>query len=337
VRFIHTADLHLNALRSRFDGYLERADAMLQELDRIARRQAVDFMVVAGDIFDQTNLTNQDRQLLSDWLARVPVPVIGISGNHDARDHTMGNTCLSYLSKLPLHQHYIHDQAPEVLYHDLATFLLLPWHGWTNHEFYGIATALLDKAVQAARGVPIIAVAHEAFVGCRRDDGGVLSSPGQPKVPTDLDAVAWWALGDMHASQRLADHAQYSGSPHQIDFGEGGNKGCLVVEIAADQVTTTFEPIVSTPLTTLTVLPANGAWPPFCRFKPPELLPGLQLPHGVEYVVPDISSSGASHVVKSQYVDVLANLSSVLFRAKLAGELHGRAETLARSFLQQVQ
>jgi DNA repair exonuclease SbcCD nuclease subunit len=337
VRFVHTADLHLNALRSRFDGYLERVDVMLEELDRIAVQSKADFLVVAGDIFAQPNLTNPDRQLLTDWLARVPVPVIGISGNHDARDHQIGNTCLSYLSRLPLNQHYFNDQDPQVYQHDLVTFLLIPWHGWTDPEFYAISTALLDQALKLKRGLPIVAVAHEAFSGCRRDDGEVLVTTGQPHVPTGLEEVAWWALGDMHLPQRLADNAYYSGSPHQIDFGEGTEKGCLVVTIDGSVVQSEFQPIASTPLVTLETLPENGEWPPFCRFKPAELIAGLQLPNGIEYVVPDISGPESDYTVKSQCADVLDNLVAVLYRAKLPSELHGRAEELARSLLTKIE
>lgn len=334
IRFLQTSDLHLNALRSRFDQYLDRADRMLRALDYLAVLHRVDFMIVAGDFFDQPNLTNADRQLLSDWLARCPVPIIGVSGNHDTRTSTFGDTCLSHVARLPMSTHVLHDRAPTLVQHDALALMMIPWHGWSDQEFHGIVTALLDRH---RRDVPVVVVAHEAFVGCRGDNGHVVEHHRQAAVRTVLP-VTWWALGDMHQYQLLADNAVYSGSPHQIDFGEGEAKGCCIVDIDQDDAggfatTHKFVAVSSTPLVTLTEIPADNVWPDFCRFKPNDLVANSQIPPGIEYVVPTISCTDTINTVKSQQRDVLAGLDSVLYRAKLPSELHGLGTEIAQSLL----
>jgi DNA repair exonuclease SbcCD nuclease subunit len=329
ARFLQTSDLHLNALRSRFDDYLERADQMLRALDYAAVSFRVDFTVVAGDFFDQPNLTNADRQLLSDWLARSPVPIIGISGNHDARTTSFGDTCLSHVTRLPMATHVLHDRAPVLVQHDAMDLILIPWHGWSDQEFHGIVTTLLDRR---KRDVPVVVVAHEAFTGCRGDNGHEVHHHAQASIRTALP-VTWWALGDMHQYQKLDSNAVYSGSPHQIDFGEGPDKGCCIVDFADGAATHRFTGLKSTPLVTLTEIPPDNVWPPFCRFKPEDFVANTLLPPGIEYVVPNISGTGQDNTVKSHQRDVLAGLADVLYRAKLPSELHGLSTEIAQSLL----
>jgi len=295
---------------------------MLAEIDRIALTQDVEFVIVAGDIFDRPDLTNTDRQILSNWLASTPKPVVMISGNHDARTQRMGDTCLSYLSVLPLERHLIHDGEPKLFKWRGVNLILIPWHGWTNHEFYPIVSALLDNVQDDD---PVIVVAHEAFAGGRSDNGMEVVKPGQPKVP-DLP-VQYWALGDLHLFQTMAENAFYSGSPHQIDFGEKTEKGCLVVTDATPE----FIPIRSAILATVTEVPE--VWPAFCRYMPADHAE-IVIPAGVEYVAP--SGILQATAVTSALRGVLDGLEPSLRKTNLNSQHYGRAVELAKSFLRDV-
>jgi hypothetical protein len=137
----------------------------------------------------------------------------------------------------------------------------------------------------------------------------------------------------MHQYQKLDSNAVYSGSPHQIDFGEGPDKGCCIVDFADGAATHRFTGLKSTPLVTLTEIPPDNVWPPFCRFKPEDFVANTLLPPGIEYVVPNISGTGQDNTVKSHQRDVLAGLADVLYRAKLPSELHGLSTEIAQSLL----
>jgi exonuclease SbcD len=339
VRFLHTSDLHLNALRTRFDRYAERANAMLDEIDRIALEKEVNFILVSGDIFDRPDLTNVDRQLLSDWLARTPKPVVMISGNHDARSGAIGDTCLSYLSVLSLERHLIYDGDPTIKtwwakygegVGEGVILLLLPWHGWPHHEFFGIVTSMLeevDTRFSQNDRPPVVVVSHEAFAGCFADNGQPVLKSGQPKIPAEL-SVSYWALGDIHLHQKLGESVYYSGAPHQIDFGEKPGKGCLIVDTdTLPEIE--FVPIESFPLVTLTEAPA--IWPPFCRFMPAEHTPP---PPGVEYVAPSgIMKHEAS---RAELVGTLDGLENVLSKTSLPQTHYARALELAKAMLSEI-
>ena len=99
-RFLHTGDLHLNALRRFSKFYLTRVRSVLDNILRIARENGVDFILVAGDVYDRRDITHLERQLLSSWLAAADIPIVMISGNHDKRSDDVGDTCLSYLAEL---------------------------------------------------------------------------------------------------------------------------------------------------------------------------------------------------------------------------------------------
>jgi DNA repair exonuclease SbcCD nuclease subunit len=296
---------------------------MLAEIDRIAIEHDVDFVIVAGDIFDRVDLTNQDRQILSNWLAATPKPVVMISGNHDARSPKIGDTCLSYLSVLPLERHLIHDGDPELIKWQGANLILVPWHGWSNHEFYPIVSALLDRVEDDD---PIIVVAHEAFAGGVVDSGMEITKPGQPKIP-DFPNI-YWALGDLHLFQSMGNGAYYCGSPHQIDFGERLGKGCLVVKDKEVE----FIPVASTALTTLTEVPE--IWPPFCRYMPADHVE-IIVPAGVEYVAP--TGLMQSTAIKSEFRGALEGLEVSLRKTTLNSQHYDHAIVMAKEFLALVE
>lgn len=88
IRFIHTADWQIG-LRVRYipgdAGALVR-DARLQTLERIgklAHERAVDFVVVAGDVFEHHGLRPATLRKTFDVLADWPCPVYLLPGNHD--------------------------------------------------------------------------------------------------------------------------------------------------------------------------------------------------------------------------------------------------------------
>lgn len=94
-RFIHTADIHLDSPLEGLDAYdgapvetLRGATRRaLENLVRLAVEQSVDFVVIAGDVFDGDwkdfstgHFFNRQMKV----LAEADIPVYRISGNHDA-------------------------------------------------------------------------------------------------------------------------------------------------------------------------------------------------------------------------------------------------------------
>ncbi len=87
-RVLHSSDWHLGAQLAGRRRHEEQA-AFLDWLTGTLRHEAVDCLVVAGDIFDTTVPTNQAQRLLYDFLVEVARGgacrhVVLVAGNHDS-------------------------------------------------------------------------------------------------------------------------------------------------------------------------------------------------------------------------------------------------------------
>lgn len=89
MKILHTSDWHLGK-RLEDVSRLEEQRAVLAEIIDIARREQVDAVVVAGDLFDTFNPPTEAVELLYGMLKRLTdngrCPVIALAGNHDSPD-----------------------------------------------------------------------------------------------------------------------------------------------------------------------------------------------------------------------------------------------------------
>lgn len=101
-RFLHLADIHLG-----FDKYEspERTQdffyAFQDALERYALNPAVDFVLIAGDLFEQRNIlpaTLNQSQICLEMLQEATIPVLAIEGNHDNRPYGTRTSWLRYLA-----------------------------------------------------------------------------------------------------------------------------------------------------------------------------------------------------------------------------------------------
>ena len=87
MKILHTADWHIG---KRLDLYsrLDEQREVLEEVCEIAEREAVDAIVIAGDLFDNFNPSSEATELLYSTLHRLSAngtrAVIAIAGNHDS-------------------------------------------------------------------------------------------------------------------------------------------------------------------------------------------------------------------------------------------------------------
>ena len=89
MKLLHTADWHLGKRLEHFSR-LEEQRAVLDEICALAEREAVDAVLVAGDLYDHINPSVEATELLYQTLHRLADggkrAVIGIAGNHDSPD-----------------------------------------------------------------------------------------------------------------------------------------------------------------------------------------------------------------------------------------------------------
>lgn len=102
AKFLHIADVHLGF--DRYDSKQRTQDffyALQDVLERYAIAEQVDFVIIAGDLFEhrsiQPNILNQ-AQLCLEMLKEAEIPVLAIEGNHDNRPYGTNTSWLRYLS-----------------------------------------------------------------------------------------------------------------------------------------------------------------------------------------------------------------------------------------------
>ena len=258
MRILHTADWHVGrALRGR-----SRASehvAALAEIANVAREHQVDLAIVAGDVFDTSAPTAESeeivyRGLLS--LAETGAHVVVIAGNHDHPRRLAAVRPLLDLGRVTVQSMLARPNEGGVIEvptrsGESARIALLPFlsqraiitadmlmradaadHVQAYAERYGNIMSSLCAGLDER--VVNIVVAHATIVGARMGGGErEAHTIFEYAVPARIfpAGVHYAALGHIHRAQRIdaACPVWYSGAPLQLDFGEAGNEGCVLV------------------------------------------------------------------------------------------------------------
>lgn len=89
MRILHTADWHLGKKLSHFSRF-EEQQKVIEEICVIAEERNVDAVLIAGDLFDSCNPSNEALDLFYKSLKRLSNNghrlVVAIAGNHDSAD-----------------------------------------------------------------------------------------------------------------------------------------------------------------------------------------------------------------------------------------------------------
>ena len=246
MRLLHTADWHLG--RS-FHGasLLDHQAEFLAWLSELARAEAVDVVLVAGDVYDRALPPAEAVALASEGFAALAGDgrqVVVIPGNHDSAQRLAFAAPLLARAGLHLLTDPVRCDEP-VLAGPLAIYgipylepeLAGPALGAEGRGHGAVLAAATERvrAAHAARGGEraCVVVAH-AFVagGAPTDSERELSVGGAAQVPAGAFAGAdYVALGHLHRPQAVPG-GRYSGSPLALSFSEAADvKSVTIVDI----------------------------------------------------------------------------------------------------------
>jgi exonuclease SbcD len=89
MRILHTSDWHLGKYLNNFSRHQEQ-EVVLNEISEIAEREAVNVVLISGDLFDTYNPPVESTELFYKSLKKLTAngrrAVIAIAGNHDSPD-----------------------------------------------------------------------------------------------------------------------------------------------------------------------------------------------------------------------------------------------------------
>lgn len=229
-RFLHAADLHLDSpLRglSRYEGLSveeirSATRRALEGLISFAIAEYVDFVVIAGDIFDgkwQDMGTGLFFAASMAKLSAACIPVYLLKGNHDAE-----SLITQRLPLPPLVQFFSSRKVDTFLLEDHAVAL----HG----KSFANAHISEDMTLQypaAVDGYFNIGVLHTSLGGYTQHE---------TYAPTSIAALTakqyqYWALGHVHDHAVVAEHPHivYPGVLQGRKITETGMKGAVLVEV----------------------------------------------------------------------------------------------------------
>lgn len=240
MRFLHCADIHLDSpLRGleRYEGApVEEVRGAtrhaFENMVQCALRERVDFVVIAGDLYDGDWPDFNTGLFFAKGMAQLGesgIAVYVLRGNHDAASK------LTRSLPLPKNVHLFPDKAPKTLTDDN---LGLAVHG----QSFATAAVLDDLAAgypQAARGYFNLGVLHTSLTG----------RPGHDNYAPTTEAVLrskgyhYWALGHVHAREIVSREpwVVFPGNMQGRHIREQGAKGCELVTVEGGSITT--EPV----------------------------------------------------------------------------------------------
>ncbi|WP_034412152.1 metallophosphoesterase family protein [Derxia gummosa] len=232
-RFIHAADLHLDSpLRglNRYSGApTERLRAASREafhrLVDMAINSRIDFLVLAGDLYDGDWIDFQSGLYLRSELARLIKSGISsyiVKGNHDAR------SVISRELPLPEGVHEFDSRKAQTLLHPSLPVAI---HGRSFAD-RAMAEDLVPSYPAPRPGLFNIGVLHTSLAGDANHD---------TYAPTTVQALRqhgyqYWALGHIHQHARVSDDPWivYPGNLQGRHARETGPKGCELVTVTDD-------------------------------------------------------------------------------------------------------
>ncbi|PSL16841.1 exodeoxyribonuclease I subunit D [Marinobacterium halophilum] len=265
LRVLHSSDWHLGRLlygQKRYDEFQAFLDWMLTQI----HEQAVDVLLIAGDLFDTTTPSNRAQSLYYRFLNGVAAStcrhVVIIGGNHDSPSfldapaqllkaldvHVVGAACDDPADEVVVLR--AADGQPE------AIICAVPYlrdrdirraeageslddkdrklvAGIREH-YARVCDAAEQQRTALAADIPMIGMGHLFAAGGRTQEGdgvrdlyvGSLAQVGVDAFPDSLDYVA---LGHLHVPQAVAgcEQIRYSGSPLAMGFGESKQQKSL--------------------------------------------------------------------------------------------------------------
>lgn len=237
MRFLHTADWQIGMQAAHVGEAGERVrEERLRAAERvvaIARGRSVDFLLVAGDIFEDNGVDRVLVQKVGDILARAGCPVVVLPANHDP------------LVPGSVWEHPVWRRNGITVGDDERP---LPVPGGT--VFPCPAREKYSRKDPTA-WIPARSVDDGIRIGLAHGDveGGIVEDPEFP-IPRDADRrrdLDYLALGHWHSTVRFESDGvcrmAYSGTHEPTKFGESDAGNVLLVEIAAPGDTPSIEPI----------------------------------------------------------------------------------------------
>lgn len=265
MRILHTADWHVGKVlkgRPRIDEH----KLVLRDLVRVATEEDVDMVLVAGDVFDTATPSTEAQDLVMRTLLSLRAEgryVVIEAGNHDnPRQLDVFRPLLGELGITVVGQPRRPSDGGQLELTtrsgERARIALLPFvsqrnaitasqavtqtEAVNNREYADTLRAMVEALTEGfdQAGAVNLLMTHATLVGGSKGGGErEAQTVFEYALPVTMfpSNLHYAALGHLHRRQKVDGPAplHYSGSPLQIDFGEGANTSvAVIVDVSED-------------------------------------------------------------------------------------------------------
>lgn len=246
MRFLHTADWHIGKKLHGYD-LLKNQAAAMAEILAIAKEEAVDAIVIAGDLYDRSVPGIESIELLNQQFIQMNLeaglPILAVSGNHDSA--TRLATGAPWYKQQQFHMHTTLEEALVPVVLSGVQFYLLPYFEPIAARLYfedetiktiGQAVARVVQEMEKTfdQTMKQVLVSHFFVAGSSRTESETsVEVGGLDAVTRDIfSAFDYVALGHLHSKDALkGGHVRYSGSLLKYSLSEiDDEKGVWLVD-----------------------------------------------------------------------------------------------------------
>ena len=248
MKLMHLSDLHLGKLVLE-QSMIDDQKYILNQIIDIVKKEQVDIVLIAGDVYDKSIPTIEAVNLFSDFLTRLyklKVLVFVISGNHDSKDRlSFGNELFVdngiYIEGIfngNLRCETINDKDGKLNIYMLPFIKPVEVKRFYPDEIidtYEDAIKCILKHSSINKSERNIIMVHQFVTSLGEDvirsDSESISLGGIDNIDVtlfkDFDYVA---MGHIHGPQKVGrETARYSGSPLKYSFSEVNQKKSVCI------------------------------------------------------------------------------------------------------------
>jgi DNA repair exonuclease SbcCD nuclease subunit len=228
VKFIHCSDFQIakpyewvHDTEKRFQLQNARLD-VFNEIQTAVDKEVVDFVLIAGDLFDSPTPTNTTVSNTCSAIGKLKVPVYVIPGNHDFGGPGSLWEAQYFLQEqkaLAPNLHIILEQEKPI---ELEHAILFPCPLLRRHEPTDLTTWLRNFDHMANKKARII-LAHgsDQTFGSQMPENEDSTSNYLDFNRLNMEEFDYVALGDWHGYNKRSDKIYYSGAPEIDRFPKG--------------------------------------------------------------------------------------------------------------------
>jgi DNA repair protein SbcD/Mre11 len=242
IKFLHCADLHLD---SPFKGLSSLPEVMLERLFEstflsfkrlidIAIKEEVDFVIIAGDLYDSGQRSLKAQSFLKNCFLKLEnhhIEVYISHGNHDPLDGQW--VTLDW----PKNVHFFQGNSIQSYYYAREGQKIACLHGF-SYETAAVTDNRTIHFPEKQDELYHIGILHG------QADGYSGHSRYAPFLLSELlkKGYDYWALGHIHKKMDLHDEppVRYSGNIQGRHSGETGEKGGFIVTLNGNEATSRF-------------------------------------------------------------------------------------------------